>query len=209
MPPTRATPEHRRAGAVSQAMAPSTETARLPTRRWHIHRGKAAALGLLCWVAAALVAALVASGHAAPLDALGLLFWRASPELVPAGPPLLVEMVRDLTALGGVLLRNVIALAAVAALLFLRLSREAALLVATVAGGWLVNTMIKLAMGRERPEIVPHLTAADGASFPSGHSFNSAAVFIAIALAFAALSARRSVRATIIAAALALSMAVA
>jgi len=190
-------------------MAASTEPAGLPARRWHIHRGKAAAAGLLCWTTAALVAALVASGHAEPLDAIGLLFWRASPELVPAGPPLLVEMVRDLTALGGVLLRNVIALAAVAALLFLRLRREAALLVLTVAGGWLVNTLLKEAMGRERPEIVPHLTAAGGASFPSGHSFNSAVVFIAIALAFATLSARQPVRMTIIAAAVAFSLAVA
>ena len=185
------------------------ENVRLPARGWQVDRRKAAALGLLCWVAVIVVALLVASGYAAPVDAVGLLFWRASPELAPAGPPLLLEMVRDLTSLGGVLLRNVLALAAVAALLFLRLRREAVLLVFTVAGGWLVNTLLKQAMGRARPEIVPHLTEAGGASFPSGHSFNSAVVFIAIALAFATLSARQSVRLTIIGAAVGLSLAVA
>ena len=38
------------------------------------------------------------------------------------------------------------------------------------------------------------LTEAGGQSFPSGHSFNSAVIYIAIALAFAAMSPRRSVR---------------
>ena len=163
----------------------------------------------MCWVAVAGLAALVLSGRAAPLDATGLLFWRTSPELAPAGPPLLIEMVRDLTALGGVLLRNLLAIAAVLALVFLRLRREAALLALTVAGGWLVNTLLKGLIGRPRPEIVPHLTAAGGDSFPSGHSFNSAVVFIAVALAFATLSARQSVRLTIIGSAVAISLAVA
>ena len=190
-------------------MVVPAESVELPARGWRIDRRKAAALGVLCWALVAVIAFLVTSGHAGSVDAVGLLFWRATPELEPAGPPLLIEMVRDLTSLGGVLLRNVLALAAVLALLFLRLRREAVLLVFTVAGGWLVNTLLKEAMGRERPEIVPHLTAAGGESFPSGHSFNSAVVFIAIALAFATLSARQSVRMTVIGAALAFSLAVA
>jgi len=57
--------------------------------------------------------------------------------------------------------------------------------------------------------IVPHLTEAGGASFPSGHSFNAALVYVALALAFAALSARRVVRWGLIGGALALSMAIA
>jgi len=64
---------------------------------------------------------------------------------------------------------------------------------------------LKLRLG----EIVPHLTEAGGASFPSGHAFNSAVVYIAIALAFATLSARESVRLTIIGAAIALSLLIA
>jgi undecaprenyl-diphosphatase len=190
-------------------MALPAERIELPARGWRIDPRKAAVLGLSCWAAAAATIVLVATGYARPIDQLGLLLWRAGPDLQPAGPGLLVEMVRDLTALGGVLLRNLLAIAAALALLFLRLRREAALLVLTVAGGWIVNSLLKLAFGRERPEIVPHLATAGGASFPSGHSFNSATVFIAIALAFATLSARASVRGTVIGAAVALSLAVA
>ena len=181
----------------------------LPARGWHIDPRKAAVLGLVCSISVGIIAFLVTEGLAEPIDALGLLFWRASPELAPAGPPLLIEMVRDLTALGGVLLRNLLAIGAILALLFLRLRREAVLLAFTVAGGWLVNTLLKEAIGRDRPQIVPHLMSAGGDSFPSGHSFNSAVVFIAIALAFATFSGREKVRLTIIGAAIAISLAVA
>ncbi len=156
-----------------------------------------------------MVVLLVMTGRGDAMDSAGLLFWRRGADLVPAGPQWLLEAVRDLTALGGVLLRNLILIGVLAALLFLRLKREAVLLTATVMGGWLVNSLVKLAVGRPRPMIVPHLTEAGGQSFPSGHSFNSAVVFIAIALAFAAMSARRSVRWTLIISAMILSVAIA
>lgn len=142
------------------------------------------------------------------LDRAGLLFWRDD-TLAPRGSASLLEMVRDVTALGGVLLRNLFALGAVIGLLFLKLRREAALFALTVIGGWLVNAALKGLVGRDRPEIVPHLTEAGGHSFPSGHSFGAAVVYIAMALAFAALSPRISVRWTLIGAAMALSLAIA
>jgi undecaprenyl-diphosphatase len=77
---------------------------------------------------------------------------------------------------------------ATAAPLFLNLRREALVLLGTVIGGWLVNSAIKDIVRRARPTIVPHLTETSGNSFPSGYSFNSAVVFLAIALAFAAMS---------------------
>jgi undecaprenyl-diphosphatase len=190
-------------------MALPPQQINLPARGWRIDARKSAAIGLVCWGGVALVIWLVGAGYAERLDALGLLFWRRTPDLGPAGPPLLVEAVRDVTALGGVLLRNLIAIGAVLALLFLRLRREAIVLTLTVAGGWGINTLLKHAVGRDRPEIVPHLMAAGGNSFPSGHSFNSAVVFLGVALAFATLSRRESVRVTVIGAALAISMAVA
>ena len=190
-------------------MARPPETVTLPARGWRIDRRKALVVSTLCWAGFALVAWLVASGRAAAFDRPGLLFWRTGAGLVPKGPQFLLEGVRDLTSLGGVLLRNLIALGAVTALLFLRLRREAVLLALTVAGAWLVDGAIKGLVGRPRPEIVPHLTEAGGASFPSGHAFNSAVVYIAIALAFATLSARDSVRLTIIGTAIVLSLVIA
>ena len=181
----------------------------LPERGWRIDQRKALVVALLCWLGFAAIAIAVQTDNTQAIDRFGLMFWRGADGMVPRGPEKLLEMVRDVTALGGVLLRNLFALGAVIALLFLRLRREATLLAATVIVGWLVNSGIKQVVGRDRPEIVPHLTEAGGMSFPSGHSFNSAVVYIAMALAFATLSERQSVRMTLIGVALLASMAIA
>jgi undecaprenyl-diphosphatase len=190
-------------------MTVPAETLELPARGWRIDPRKALMVAAACWIGFAAIVWLVQSGHAAALDRVGLLFWRTVPDLAPAGPRWLLEGVRDLTSLGGVLLRNLLATGAIVALLFLKLRREALLLALTIALGWGVDWAIKVAVGRPRPTIVPHLTEAGGASFPSGHSFNSAVVYIAIALAFATLSSRESVRLTVICTAVAASLAIA
>ena len=175
------------------------ETLTLPPRGWRITPRYALSAALVCWTAFALVVALVLSNRLSGFDSAGLRLFRTGPDSVPAGPPGLLEAVRDLTALGGVLLRNLFALIAIAALLQLRLRREATLLAATILSGWMVNTLIKALVGRPRPTIVSHLAEAGGSSFPSGHSFNSAVVYMGIALALAALSARRGLRWSLIA----------
>lgn len=185
-------------------MALAPETLVLPERGYRIDPKKALLAALACWTGFALMVWAVETGHTQAIDKTGLLFWRDS-TLRPLGSELLLEGVRDVTALGGVLLRNFFAIVAVAALLFMKLRREAFLFAATVMSGWLVNSALKGVVGRTRPEIVPHLTDAGGASFPSGHSFNSAVVYIAMALAFAALSGRQSVRVTVIAGAMLVS----
>ncbi|WP_052223288.1 phosphatase PAP2 family protein [Novosphingobium malaysiense] len=189
-------------------MVLNAETVQLPPRGFRIDPTKALAVAALCWVVFAVVVWAVTTGHTTTVDKTGLLFWRDS-DLRPSGSKRVLEMVRDVTALGGVLLRNLFALGAAVALLFLKLRREAALFALTVVGGWIVNSAIKALVGRARPEIVPHLAIAGGNSFPSGHSFNSAVVYIAMALAFAAFSRRQSVRFTIIGTAVVASMAIA
>jgi len=184
-----------------------SETLTLPVRGFRIDPRKALVCAFLCWAGAGLVAWAVHAGHVGPFDRMGLLFWRDD-TLQPRGSPGRLETVRDVTALGGVLLRNLFGAGAVVALLFLRLRREAALLALTVMSGWAVNSALKGLIGRARPDIVPHLMEAHGNSFPSGHSFNSAVVYIAMALAFAALSPRRSVRWTIVATAMATTLAI-
>lgn len=186
-----------------------TAVVAIPARGFRIDPKKALAAAAVCWIGFAAMVWAVRTGNTVGFDAAGLKLWRTGADLRPAGPAWLLEGVRDLTGLGGVLLRHVVAAGALVALLFLRLRREAVLLVATVMGGWVVNTLVKMLVGRPRPQIVPHLTEAGGMSFPSGHSFNSAVVYIAIALAFAAMSARQSVRLTIIASAIVLSLLIA
>ncbi|HUQ13300.1 MAG TPA: phosphatase PAP2 family protein [Novosphingobium sp.] len=191
--------------------AKPSQTARveIPARGYRVDPRRALWVALACWLGFAAMVVAVEMGRTGWLDEIGLLFWRESAGLRPEGPRWLLEGVRDVTALGGVLLRHVIALFAIVALLFLRLRREALVLVGTIVGGWLVNSLIKDLIGRPRPTIVPHLTEAGGSSFPSGHSFNSAVVYIAIALAFAAMSPRQSVRLTIVLSAVLISLTVA
>jgi undecaprenyl-diphosphatase len=189
-------------------MATQTETIAVPRYGHRIDPRKSLIVAALCWLGFAAMAWAVASGRTTGIDRAGMLFWRGA-DLNPRGPSQLLESVRDLTALGGTLLRNLFAIMAVVALLFLRLRREAALLAVTVVLAWLVNSGIKNLVGRARPQIVPHLMEAGGNSFPSGHSFNSAVVYISIALAFAAISRRESVRFTVIATALLASMLIA
>lgn len=180
----------------------------IPKAPHRIDPRKAAIAAMVCWAGFAAFVWAVPTGRTQHLDRIGLLFWRAG-DLRPLGPVKLLEWVRDLTAMGGTLLITLYTTLAVVALVWLRCRREAMLLALTVISGSLVNTLLKVVVGRPRPEIVPHLTEAGGASFPSGHSFNSASTYIALALAFAALSPRAGVRHTLIAGAVLLSLAIA
>ena len=186
-----------------------TQTATGPQPLFPIDRRTALALAALCWAGFLFVLWLVLTGRTAGFDQSGLLIYRTGADLHPRGPEKLVEGVRDMTALGGVLLRNLFALAAVVTLLFIKQRRMALVYAATVLTGWLVNYGLKLLVGRERPQIVPHLMEAGGNSFPSGHSFSAAVVWIGMAIAFAALSKRQTVRYTLIGAAMVLSAMVA
>jgi len=195
---------------------PARAACKAPSPRLHssdgaitAHRRKALIAGGLCWTGFAIVVWCVASGRTEGLDRLGLLAMRTDAGATLAGPEWMREAVRDTTALGGVFLRHLLAASATVALLFLGLRREATLFVATVLTGWLANSALKAIVDRERPQIVPHLTEAGGAGFPSGHSFNAAVIYIAMALAFAALSRRRSVRLTLVGAAMLISAMVA
>ena len=181
-------------------------TIALPARGFRIDPRHALIAAAVLWAIFAAVVIAVHSGASANFDASGMRYWRTGADFHPRGAPWLGEGVRDFTALGGVLLRHIVALGALAALLFLRLRREAVLLAGTIMGGWIVDSALKHFIGRPRPTIVPHLTQAGGTSFPSGHSFNAAVVYIGIALAFAALSPRQSVRVTLIASAMILSL---
>ncbi|WP_132263753.1 phosphatase PAP2 family protein [Novosphingobium sp. PhB57] len=187
-------------------MAASSERPNLLRHR--IDPRKSLIAAATCWTAFAFFAWAVPAGRTTHFDRIGVMFWRAQ-DLRPLGPTWLLEWVRDLTAMGGFLQLKLYTIMAVVALFWLRCRREGVLLALTVISASLVNLGFKALFGRPRPEIVPHLTSAGGASFPSGHSFNAASSYIAFALAFAALSPRASLRHTLIACAMILSLAIA
>jgi membrane-associated phospholipid phosphatase len=79
-----------------------------------------------------------------------------------------------------------IAVSAGAAYVFWRGRRRLALfLVATVVGGGLVDSAVKILVNRPRPEIDNPLIYAWGKSFPSGHAMSSTVTYGALLLVFA------------------------
>lgn len=77
--------------------------------------------------------------------------------------------------------------------LFSRGSKRLAIyLVATSITGGIVDTIVKLAVGRPRPQLDEPLAEAFGKSFPSGHSMSSMVCYGALLLAFLPVIPRRA-----------------
>lgn len=107
--------------------------------------------------------------------------------------PQLTSLIVILTQLGSAYATLGLGTAA-AAWLFLRGDRGiAVLLAATVFGERLVMDGFKIIAGRPRPAFDAHPVMTHSSSFPSGHSANSMAVFVAIALIVAPPAWRRPV----------------
>lgn len=140
-----------------------------------------AALG--CWLGFALTALWVLSGQSAAFDANGLALWRKALGQGPVGPLWLTDAMLVLTAIGGWRVRLGCAALVCGYLGLRRRYRAGCLLAATALSAALANAVLKQIFLRPRPSIDGHLTYAAGLSFPSGHAFNSAAVFLAMAMA--------------------------
>jgi undecaprenyl-diphosphatase len=126
----------------------------------------------------------------------------------PVGPGWLVELARDVTALGGY---TVLTLITVLVWLFLRLERTkvtANRFVATVTGGYALNVLLKTIVARPRPDVVPFLTQIHSPSFPSGHAMMSTVVFLTLGLMLSEVATRRAVRVLVIASPVAIAVSV-
>lgn len=126
----------------------------------------------------------------------------------PVGPVWLAELARDVTSLGGYI---VLTLITVLVWLFLRLERTKATatrFVITVAGGYLLNVLLKTAIARPRPSVAPFLTQVYSPSFPSGHTMMSTVVFLTLGLMVSEMATRRAVQVLVISAPFAVAVAV-
>ena len=126
----------------------------------------------------------------------------------PWGPRWLQEMMRDFTGLGGT---AVLTLITVLAVVFLLLSGKRGLslyLSAAVISGAVMSNLLKLGFDRPRPDLVPHGSFTYTSSFPSGHAFIGAVVYLTLGAMLAETQDRRSVRALILAAAALITLAV-
>jgi undecaprenyl-diphosphatase len=100
----------------------------------------------------------------------------------PIGPAWLQGAVRDITALGSTAVLVFLTAASVICLWLARRRQQALLMLVAMAGGQVLGSLIKLAVHRPRPEIVPHLAAETSLSFPSGHAMMSAIAYLTLAM---------------------------
>jgi PAP2 superfamily len=89
---------------------------------------------------------------------------------VPIGPVWLQEAARDITSLGSTIVLGLITFAVVGYLFLARKSAVAWLMLGAVLGGVALNTLLKFAFARPRPDFVTHAVRVFTTSFPSGHA---------------------------------------
>ena len=105
----------------------------------------------------------------------------------PIGPKWLEQVFIDLTALGGVTVITLLALLTFGYLALLRRWSTAFFVLLTLAGGALLNSLLKSGFERPRPDLVPHAVEVQTASFPSGHAMLAAIAYLTLGALLARL----------------------
>ena len=161
----------------------------LDPRRWLFREQRFLALFV---ASAALIAGFVALAgemqegetHAFDIAILEALRQPGNPAQL-IGPGWLQSAATDITALGGVTVLALVSALAIAFLLLRGRWRQAVFTTVATAGGALMGALLKSLFARSRPEVVPHLVEVTSLSFPSGHSLNSAIVYLTLAVMIA------------------------
>ena len=123
----------------------------------------------------------VVEGDTRGFDQSVLLWFRNKADLSdPIGPQWLEVVMRDITALGGLLILGLLTIAACGYLWLTQRHKLALFVAVSIPAGSLLNTLLKEYFTRPRPDIVPHGTGAALSSFPSGHAMMSAIVFLTL-----------------------------
>jgi undecaprenyl-diphosphatase len=98
----------------------------------------------------------------------------------------LIAISRGVTVMGNNVTLWIATAVAIAVYAIGRRWQWCAYLACTTAGGAVIISAIKAAVGRPRPMVVSHLVRVQTASFPSGHAMDSAFVYGSIAIAIVA-----------------------
>jgi undecaprenyl-diphosphatase len=153
-----------------------------------------------------LLALGLAGDHA---EGVLLTLWRdATDPALYRMPRWVLRYMQDLTALGGLPVTLSVAVASAGLFHALRLRVEAALMLASAAGGLLLGMGLKLVFLRPRPDLVPHAVEVLTSSFPSSHATMSMVVYLGLGLAAAARLARPAARIYVLALGLGLPLAI-
>jgi undecaprenyl-diphosphatase len=112
----------------------------------------------------------------------------------PIGPRWLRTAALDITALGSATVLGLTVLSVCGFLVLQGLYKNALFVFVASCGGWLLNAALKVAFGRPRPDIVPHLREVMTLSFPSGHALTSAAIYLTLGALLMRVAKRRLTR---------------
>jgi undecaprenyl-diphosphatase len=96
------------------------------------------------------------------------------------GPRWLMEVGRDMTALGGIAFLTLLTATVCGFLWLKRMYAAMVLVLAATLGGTIASLLLKELFDRPRPDLVPHLSYVYTSSFPSGHAMLSATVFLTL-----------------------------
>ncbi len=123
----------------------------------------------------------VFEGETASFDRAAILAFRSAGNISQSvGPPWVEEAVRDVTALGSIIVVVILSGAVLGYLLMLGKRGPALLLLMSVAGGTALNDLLKYVFARPRPDLVLPTTQVFTSSFPSGHAAVSAVVYLTL-----------------------------
>ena len=124
----------------------------------------------------------------------------------PWGPGWLEEAAMDLTALGGIAVLGLFALATIGFLVLQRKRLSALLLAVGLAGGVALSEGLKAMFGRERPPEALQAVETLNASFPSGHSLLSAVFYLSIGVMLTRAFPKRHLKAYVVGVAVLLTL---
>jgi undecaprenyl-diphosphatase len=123
----------------------------------------------------------------------------------PVGGRVVQELVRDATALGGILFLALLVTATVAVLWVEKHRRAAVWLSTATLGALALSTLFKSLYSRGRPDVIASELLPSSYSFPSGHSMLSAAVYLTVAALLIQVVPKKRTRALILMVALLLT----
>ncbi len=141
----------------------------------------------------------VLEGDTQRIDEMILHVFRQQGDLAsPIGPQWLPQVMRDITALGGHAVLTLVTLIAAGYCVVIRRFGMVLLILAASLGGMALSAVMKELFGRARPDTLLHLAEVSTASFPSGHSMLSAAIYLSLSAIIAEIVPGHKTRAYIL-----------
>ncbi|MEW6394346.1 MAG: phosphatase PAP2 family protein [Pseudomonadota bacterium] len=111
-----------------------------------------------------------------------------------AYPRWFAEAIRDVSALGSAPVVSLICGVVLGYLVMIRKRAAALLVLVAIAGGGILNNVLKSTFERPRPDFIEPLASVSSASFPSGHATFSAITYLTLAALLARTTPRLRLR---------------